>query len=97
MSRFNANAIASRLVKNGKYKGANREISCRIMQELSDLWKATSPDAVNISGDFFPREFAAALPYLKPGKAPDPDSIFSALLIHVGSGYVTFFLPACTN
>ena len=47
------NAIASQLVKNEKYKGANREISQFVMQELSDLWRATAPDAVNISGDFF--------------------------------------------
>ena len=29
------------------------------MQELSDLWKAPAPDAVNTYGDFSPREFAA--------------------------------------
>ena len=47
-----SNAIASQLVKNGKYEVANREISRFIMQELSDFWKATSPDAVNISEMF---------------------------------------------
>ena len=56
------------------------------MQELSNLWRATSPDAVNISGDFSPREFAAALHHLKPGKAPGPDSICPQLLIHAGPG-----------
>ena len=56
------------------------------MQELSDLWKATSPDAVNISEDFSQREFAAAIHHLKPGKAPGPDSICPELLIHVGPG-----------
>ena len=96
-----ANAIASQLVKNGKYKDANREISRSVMQGLSNLWRATSPDAVNISGDFSPREFAVALHHLKPGKAPGPDSICPELLIHVGpglkSGYVASFLPACAN
>ena len=81
-----ANAEASQLVKTGKYEGANREISRSVMQELSDLWRATSPDAVNISGDFSPREFAAALHHLKSGKAPGPDSIFPELLIHAGPG-----------
>ena len=60
------NAIASQLVKNGKYEDANREISRSVMQELSELCRATSSDAMNISGDFSPREFAAALHYLKP-------------------------------
>ena len=52
------------------------------MQELSGLWRATAPDAVNISGDFSSKEFVAALHYLKPGKAPGPDSICPELLIH---------------
>ena len=48
------------------------------MQELSDLWRAASSDAMNISGDLSPREFAAALHHLKPGKTPGPGSICSA-------------------
>ena len=93
-----ANAIASQLVKNGKYVGANREISRSVMQESSDLWRATSPDAVNISGDFSPREFAAALHHIKPGKAPGPDSICPELLIHAGPGlkfWLRGFLSSC--
>ena len=95
---ISANAIAGQLVKNGKYEGSNREISCSVMQELSDLWRATSSDAVNISGDFSPREFAAALHHLKPGKAPGPDSICSELLIHADPGLKSWlrgFLSSC--
>ena len=44
------------------------------MQELSDLWRDTAPDAVNIFRDFSPREFAIALHHLKPAKVPSPDS-----------------------
>ena len=74
------------------------------MQDLSDLWR--DADAVNISGDFSPKEFAAALYHSKPGKAPGTDSICPELLIHVGPGfvgyvihvgYVTSFLPACAT
>ena len=50
-----SNAIASQLVKNGKYEGANREISQFAMQELSGYSRDTAPDAVNISGDFSPK------------------------------------------
>ena len=81
-----ANAIACQLVKIGKHEGANREISRSVMQELPDLRRATAPDAVNISGDCSPREFAAALHHLKTGKVPGPDSICSRLLIHAGPG-----------
>ena len=70
------------------------------MQELSDLWKATSPDAVNVFGDFSPREFDAAPHHLKPVKAQGPDSIFPKLLIHAGPGLKSWlrgFLDACAN
>ena len=52
------------------------------MQKLSGLWKATAPDEVNISEDFFLQE--NSLLHLKPGKAPDPDSICPELVIHAG-------------
>ena len=68
------------------------------MQELTDFWRATSPDAVTISGDFYPKEFAAALHHLKPGKAPGSDSICPELLIHGGSGlklWLRSFLSFC--
>ena len=68
------------------------------MQELSDPWRATSPDAVNISRDFSPRDFAAALHNLKPVKAPVPESICPELLIHAGIGLKSWlrgFLSFC--
>ena len=68
------------------------------MQELSDFWRATSPDVVNICGDFSPREFAAALHHLKPGKAMGPDSICPELLNHAGPGLKSWlrgFFSSC--
>ena len=80
-----ANAIASQLVRNGKYEAVDRKSSRFVYQEVSDLWRATTPDAVNISDNFSQREFAAALQHLKPGKAPGPDSIYSELILHTGA------------
>ena len=54
------------------------------MQKLSDLWRATVPDAVNVSGDFSLREFATYFHHLKPIKTPGPDSICPELSIHAG-------------
>ena len=51
----------------------------------SDLWRATTPDAVNISDIFSQTEFTAALEHLKPTKAPGPDSICPELIIHAGA------------
>ena len=69
------------------------------MQELSNFWRVTASDAENISGDFSPREFAAARHHLKPGKAPGSDYICPELVNHAGPGLkfcpLAFFFPAC--
>ena len=74
-----ADAIASQLVRNGKYEAVDRKSSRLVSQEVSDLWRATTPDPVNISDTFSQREFTAALQHLKPGEAPGPDSICTEL------------------
>ena len=58
---ISADAIASQLVRNGKYKAVDYKSSRLFSQEVSDLWRATTPDAVNISDNFLQREYAAAL------------------------------------
>ena len=60
-----ADAIASQLVRNGKYKAADRKSSRLVFQEVSDLWRATTPDPVNISGNFSQKKFIAALQHSK--------------------------------
>ena len=93
-----ANAIAAQLVRNGKHEGVDRESSRLISQEVSDRWRALIPSPVNLSGDFSPREFAAALQHVKPGKAPDPDYIFPELIIHAGTALKSWlrgFLSCC--
>ena len=65
---------------------------------MSDLWRATTADAVNISDSFSQREFAAALQHLKPGKALGPDSIFSELILHAGAAlksWLCVFISSC--
>ena len=80
-----ADAIASQLVRNGKYEAVDRKSSRLVFQEVSDLWRATTPDAVNISDNFSQRELTAALQHLKPGEAPGPDSICFELILHAGA------------
>ena len=96
-----ADAIASQLVRNGKYEAVDDKSSRLVYQEVSDLWRATTSDAVNISDNFSQREFTAALQHLKLGKAPGPDSICSELILHAGAalkpGYVTSILPVCAD
>ena len=93
-----ADAIASQLVRNGKYETVNRKSSRFVFQEVSDLWRATTPDAVNISDNFSQREFTTALQHLKPGKAPGPDSICSELILHAGAALKSWlrdFISSC--
>ena len=93
-----ADAIASQLVRNGKYKAVDHKSSRFVYQEVSDLWRATTPDAVNISDNFSQREFTAALQHLKPGKAPGPDSICPELILHAGAALKSWlrdFISSC--
>ena len=93
-----ADAIASQLVRNGKYEAVDRKSFQLVFQEVSDLWRASTPDTVNISDNFSQREFAAALQHLKPGKAPGPDSICSELILHAGASLKSWlrdFLSSC--
>ena len=93
-----ADAIASQLVKNGKYEGVNRRSSRLVLQEASDLWRADPLHPANVSGSFSHREFTAALQHLKPEKATGPDSICP--LIHAGAGLKSWlrgFLSSCLH
>ena len=93
-----ANAIASQLVRNGKYESVDRESSRLISEEVSDHWRALIPSPVNLSGDFSSREFAATLQHVKPGKARGPDSICLELVIHAGTALKSWlrgFLSSC--
>ena len=95
-----ADVIASQLVRNGKYESVDCKSSRLVSQEVSDIWRAITPDAVNISDNLSQREFAAALQHLKPGKAPGPDSICSELILHAGAALKSWlrdFLSSCLS
>ena len=80
-----ADSIVSQLVRNGKYAAADCKSLQLVSQEVSGLWRATTPDPVNISDNFLQRKFTAALQHLKSGKAPGPDFICPELILHVGA------------
>ena len=56
-----ADAIASQLIRNGRYEDGNRASSQIISQEMSDLWRAITSSPVNISRSFTSRELTVAL------------------------------------
>ena len=55
-----ANAMATQLVINGKYKSAIRKSSHLVSREVSNLWKTTPLYPKNVTGEFTPRKFSAA-------------------------------------
>ena len=91
-------AIASHLLRNGRYEAVVHKSSRLVFQEVSDLYRATTPKLVNISESFSQREFTAALQHLKPGKVPGPDFIFLELIIHARAALKSWlreFLSFC--
>ena len=96
-------AIASQLVRNGKFKAVDHFLyksSRLVSQQVSGLWRATTPDPVNISDTFLQREFTAVLQHLKPGKALGPDSICPELIIHAGAALKSWlfdFFSSCLH
>ena len=93
-----ANAIASQLVRNGRYEAVDRKSSRLVSKEVSDLWRTITSDPVDISEKFTQREFTAGLQHLKPGKVLGSDSICPELIIHaeaVLKSWLWDFLSSC--
>ena len=61
-----ADAIASQLVRNGRYEAVDRKSSRLVAQEVPDLLRATTSDSINISDTFSQKAFTYALQHLKP-------------------------------
>ena len=80
---ISADVIASQLVRNSRYKAVDCKSSRLVFQKVSDLWRVTTPDPVNISDNFLQKEFTPGLQHLKQGKTPGLDSIFPELILHV--------------
>ena len=86
-----ANSISSQLVKNGARRTGDRESTRLVNKQLSDLLKIPALEGHSISEPFRPKEFAAALRCLKPGKSPGLDSILPEFILHVGSAVKSWF------
>ena len=92
-----ADAIASQLLKNGQFPGADKSFARLTSREVSSLSRATSANA-NLSGDFTTSELRDAISRLKQGKAPGHDNIHPEFVIHQSattSAWLCAFLTSC--
>ena len=91
-------AIASQLVRNRRCEAVDRKSSRLVSQEVSDFWRATTPDPINISDSFLQREFTATS---QRGKTPGPNSICPEFILHAGASLKSWlrdlFLSAYTD
>ena len=95
---ISANAIASQLIRNGKYKTRDREATRLEREETWELWKIPTPNGSSLTREFSSAEFADALQKPKPGKAPGPDQICPELILHAGpiiKSWLRKFLSSC--
>ncbi|KAI4829269.1 hypothetical protein KUCAC02_023323 [Chaenocephalus aceratus] len=69
-----ANAIASQLLKNGRFPDADKAFARLTSRKVSCISGAASVDS-NLSGEFTAEELSEAMSKLKPGKSPGRDNI----------------------
>ena len=95
---ISANAIASQLIRNGKYMMKDRETTRLVREETSELWKISTPDGSFLTREFSSVEIATALQKLKSDKTPGPDQICPELILHAGpiiKSWLYKFLSSC--
>ncbi|KAM3864710.1 putative RNA-directed DNA polymerase from transposon X-element [Diretmus argenteus] len=92
-----ANAIASQLLKNGRFPDADKDFARLTSCEVSCISRATSVDS-NLSGVYTTEELSEAMSKLKPGKSPGRDNIHPEFVIHQStktSRWLCAFFTAC--
>ena len=93
------NAVASCLLKNGKFHQANKEFTRSVNRELKADWNSPLVDQ-DLHGDFTADELHSAISSLKPRNAPGPDNLHPEFLIHLDKKYQDWLLkllPSCLH
>ncbi|KAI4827516.1 hypothetical protein KUCAC02_030905, partial [Chaenocephalus aceratus] len=92
-----ANAMASQLLKNGRFPDADKAFARLTSREVSCISGAASVDS-NLSGEFTAEELSEAMSKLKSGKSPGRDNIHPEFVIHQStttSGWLCAFYTSC--
>ena len=90
------NAIASCLLKNGKFQHLNKEFTRKVNRELKTEWNSPSVDQ-DLCGDFTADELYSAMRTLKAGKAPGPDNLHPEFIMHLGERCLDWLRKLLSN
>ena len=84
-----ADAIASQLLKNGRFPGADKNFARQTLREVSALSRADSANA-NLTA-----ELSETISKLKQGKSPGIDNIHPEFVIYNTSAWLCAFFSSC--
>ena len=79
---MNPNAVASCLMKNGKFKQSSQKVTRNINHQLKMEWNLLSVDQ-DLCNNFSNNEIIAAFKTLKAGKAPGPDNLHPEFFLYL--------------
>ena len=86
-----ANAVAKRLVDNGKFANYDKTFTREVNSQVKRAWNSHSADA-NLCSDFTHEEMTTALKTLKSGKAPGLDKLHPEFFMNMHSNCINWLL-----
>ena len=95
-----ANAIASKLIANGRHTNVDKQVSRDVNAEIARLRASATPVPGSLSEPFSAEETTAAVKLIKSGKAQGPDKIAPEFITHCGSHMLTWlrvFFSQCMS
>ena len=95
-----ANAIASKLIANGRHTNVDKQVSRDVNAEIARLRASATPVLGSLSEPFSAEETTAAVKLIKSGKAQGPDKIAPEFITHCGSHMLTWlrvFFSQCMS
>ena len=81
----NANAIASKLIENGRHRNVDKQVDRDVNAEIATLKGSVTSIGKSIKETFTEAEMLAAVSHLKSGQAQGPEHIAPEFIINCGT------------
>ena len=82
---MSANAIASKLIENGRHRNVDKQVGRDVNAEIASLRGSVTTGDKSLTETFTDAEMLAAVSHLKSGKAQGPDHIAPEFIINCGT------------